>query len=65
MEGGVDLEESFFPDEPDRDQTKGDIIFGVNITGDVPLGRWNLESIYEDEAGAAARPAHAEVTLTQ
>ncbi len=63
--GGPALEEELFPDEPGLDQPKGDIIVGVSIRGDVPLGPWRLEVVYEDEAGAATAPGEVEITLTR
>ena len=58
-----DEEISPFAGEPDR--TKGDVIFGLILAGDIPLGTWKLKMIFEDEAGAESEPALVEVQLTR
>ena len=63
-DGDVELDEELRPFETEPNRIKGDVIFGVRISGDVPLGLWTIEVTFEDEAGAEADPVYAEVTLT-
>jgi hypothetical protein len=63
-DGEVALEEEVLVIESDRDQTRGDVIIGVLLFGDVPLGGWKIQAIYEDEGGASSEPESAEITLT-
>ena len=58
-----DEEVSPFDGEPNR--SKGDVIFGATLAGDIPLGTWKLRVIFEDEAGAESPPVEAELELTR
>jgi len=63
-DGEVELEEDVLIIEDDRDQTRGDVIFGVGLFGDIPLGAWKIRAVYEDAGGAEAKAKTAEITLT-
>jgi hypothetical protein len=64
VDGSVELEDSISPSEPEREQTRGDLIVGVFLTGNIPVGGWKIEAVYEDAGGAQADPVWTALELT-
>ena len=60
----VKLKSEIWPDEG-YTASRGDVIFGVMAGGRMPLGRYELKIVFEDEAGADSEPQVLEVTMTR
>jgi hypothetical protein len=62
---GESFDEEIRPFETEPNRSRGDVIFGATLAGDIPLGTWKLRLIFEDEAGAESDPADAQIQLTR
>jgi hypothetical protein len=62
---GEELEEEVEPFAGEPVSSKGDIIFGATLGGDLPLGNWAVSVKFEDEGGSDSEPAVTRFDLTR